>query len=555
MNGKTTSVSRGLAVAVGLPAALTLSFAKTALALPLPNPTLAGLADNTALDLGAFDTKQTQACGGGMGITAYSRFTYDSTNHQMLFFGGGHAAAGEDDVAAFEFETLTWSPAYPPTPASEMTLANLDQVNGRWTSTNNPLPRHTYDQLIFAPNTGELVMLDSPNGRPACLATSSLPEYPGATISHYNPVAKQWSFTSNGALSPSQAAEYDPVSGVIVQVGDTELWTYDPVSRVPARRLSYSKSSMGYSNNLIYFPPNQKMYYVARGSPTTVWEVTLDRTNWSASTVEQVTGITGSIPASGETGWAYDSVNRIIGGGIQNGQFFAYDPLAKTWTSTTIQKPSSATMGPVAYHCLDYDPVDNAFIFIAWEGDPDQVWWGRTWAYRYNGRCTGATDCSTPPTCSVGSGATCSGGACVYSPASAGTACDDGNSCTGPDICDGAGACGGPGICATDGGVSDAGRGPDAPSDGGAPDAGKRDGSADASGPCVTCDAGGDGSGRGDSGASATRDIGCSTCGNGEVGEAGCGCGICKRTPGRGIGALLVLLGLCVRRRARRKPA
>ena len=43
----------------------------------------------------------------------------------------------------------------------------------------------------------------------------------------------------------------------------------------------------GYSNNLVYFPPNQKMYLMARGTPTTVFEVTLDRSDWRASTVHE----------------------------------------------------------------------------------------------------------------------------------------------------------------------------------------------------------------------------------------------------------------------------
>ena len=64
-------------------------------------------------------------------------------------------------------------------------------------------------------------------------------------------------------------------------------------------------------------------------------------------------------------------MNRIIGGGIYKGKFYAFDPLTKRWTSQTIQGGSPGSM---VYHAIDYDPVDNVFIFIS----------GRhTWAYRY----------------------------------------------------------------------------------------------------------------------------------------------------------------------------
>jgi hypothetical protein len=87
----------------------------------------------------------------------------------------------------------------------------------------------------------------------------------------------------------------------------------------------------------------------------------------------------GNIPASQESGWAYDAANQIIGGGIQDGLFYAYSPLTNTWTSNVMQTdPPGSSVGTLAFHALDYDPINNVFIFIT-DGDSGR----RTWAYRY----------------------------------------------------------------------------------------------------------------------------------------------------------------------------
>src|SRR5215831_20481279 len=99
----------------------------------IQNPKLISIPQNTALDLGRFDG----AAGGGVpncytaeAITDYSRFTYDSVNHQMLMFGGGHASTPRTDVIKFDFGTLQWTSMYPSMPESGITLANMDQTVG-----------------------------------------------------------------------------------------------------------------------------------------------------------------------------------------------------------------------------------------------------------------------------------------------------------------------------------------------------------------------------------------------------------------------------------------
>jgi hypothetical protein len=92
-----------------------------------------------------------------------------------------------------------------------------------------------------------------------------------------------------------------------------------------------------------------------------------------------VSGITGDIPKLAETGFAYDAVNQIIGGGVSQGVFYAYDPVRKTWASHVMKTlPAGERVGTVAFHAHAYDPVNNVFIFIT-----DAESGRRTWAYRY----------------------------------------------------------------------------------------------------------------------------------------------------------------------------
>jgi hypothetical protein len=349
-----------------------------ALLAQAPNPILTAIPPNTALDLGAYTSEA--LCGVPIQVTDFSRFTYDSQRHQLLLFGGGHASTPRTDVDVFSLSTLAWSSAYPPTPVGELVFSNYDPAMARWISTGHPIARHTYDQLVFAPSTGDLVMLSRGHAGAYCTGGWGWEHGPTA---HYDPDTRAWSFSSTanndfGGSDPYPAAEYDPVSGLIVIVAHTGLWTYDPVTRVRTARADYNLD-LGYANNLVYFPPNQKMYYITRESPTQVWEVTLDRANWAASTIVRL-NVTGAVPNSQESGWAYDSWNQIIGGGVAGGVFYAFDPLTARWSSAVMQRASGPPVGTQAFHCLDFDPVDGVFLFLT-EYDSG----GRMWAYRYAG--------------------------------------------------------------------------------------------------------------------------------------------------------------------------
>ena len=351
--------------------------ALTLLHLPFARANLHDLPDNTARDLGGYTCSGAEGAGNSRcrSITDYSRFTYDPVRRQMLMFGGGHSATMSDYVDVFSFNTLTWAPAYPSTPCSDMTLANWNLAH-KWNSSGNPAARHTYDLLPITKDGRYLILL---NG--VFAQGSECGEHgtgPGS-IAHYDIAAKTWAFGTPPPWGNTASGELDPVSGKILVIKYEMVYTYDPSTRVVAA-ISNSAPIFGYADNLAYFPPNDKFYYIKRGNPVRVWEISVSaagrNTLSSIGSIVEVTGMQGT-PSTGETGFAYDSVNQVIGGGVAGGVFHAFNPLTKIWTSQVMQLESQTApaIGRVAYHALDYSTADNVYIFIT-EGR-------RTWAYRY----------------------------------------------------------------------------------------------------------------------------------------------------------------------------
>jgi hypothetical protein len=377
-----TEITASASGVVSNKAALTVVAKVTSFA---PNPTLQAIPANTALDLGVYECSQPVSDPGYCeSITDYSGMAYDSSRHHLLMFGGGHAATFRDDVDVFSFATLKWGSAYPSTPCDDMTSSNVDDTHGRWISSNHPFARHTYDMLIFAENTKELLLL-SPNIAAGNCTPANDPFYKGSTIAAFDPSLKTWNFSDVSAEWSLASAEYDPISKLVVIVSQNGLWTYDPVTHTATKQLEQEQvpgDRMGYGNNLVYYPPNQRLYYIARESPTRVFEVKLERSDLTKSSVTELSTMSGEIPDSGESAWIYDASHQRIGGGIKDGMFYAFNPSNNNWTKRVMiaQSSSSNTVGRLAFHAMAYDPVDQVFLFIS---DYDS---GRhVWAYRYDG--------------------------------------------------------------------------------------------------------------------------------------------------------------------------
>jgi hypothetical protein len=366
---------------------LILAASGRAAAAPTQNPKLMAIPENTAVDLGPYTCESPEgAFGGCAAITDYSGMVYDYHNHQLLMFGGGHAGSTgtlRSDVSAFDFATLKWGSAYTPTSCAEMRVDNIDATTASWISTHQPLSRHTYDMLVMSDDPPHLLLLTSGAvGPETCSGPPAQPGFPMQTkVSAYDPVAKTWKFnaTPTGEWDSFSVAEQDPVAGMSVIIGSYGLWVYDP------RKDSFAGSKylpveLGYANNLVYSPVDDRMYYFLRGKSTRVLELALDRADWKSSTLTELTGILGG-PGERETGYAYDTVNHVIGGAVADGHFSAFDPVKKTWTTVEMKtEPPGAKVGNLAFHEIAYDPVDGVFIFVTDYGSGFRVW-----AYRYAG--------------------------------------------------------------------------------------------------------------------------------------------------------------------------
>ena len=336
---------------------------------------LASLAPNTARNLGPYASAEVQ----GVFIIDFSSITYDRVAKRMCLFGGGHGPSQETDIRIFDLTTLQWSSLYPPTPRSQMNQANADSDLGRWVTTNQPFARHSYNMTLVSgrrfymmQNTGMPDYLDGP--QPAW----------GGRICWYDFDAGMWTYSRNSsAATPwyyANAAVLDPVSGKILvlglnaQAGAGAMWIFDPATDSIAT--GPSLPDVGYSTDAVYFPPNDRLYLMYGDGR--VWEITYDRATPANSTVVPL-AVTGTAPSDTSTaGFAFDSVNNIIGGKVVNGTFYAFNPLSRAWSAVTMQTETPGVPNQ-AFHCLEFDADSGCFIFLSdWTTDT-------TWAYRYAG--------------------------------------------------------------------------------------------------------------------------------------------------------------------------
>jgi hypothetical protein len=356
------------------------------------NPRFDGLADGAAIDLGPFEcTSPAPDSGDCVSVTDYSGFVYDPRGHRFLMFGGGHATTMTDVVFAFDLgDTLRWIELYPTTPCESMTVSNLEPETGAWRAgPAGPFPRplaaHTYDLLAVAPEQNRFILLSRLfNGGHCSEAGNDV----GGPIANFDLDARTWSFES--VVSPGheniEASERDPMTGRFVILGSSGLSTWDPATSTAVQHVrtydgatlndssgaEADMSALGYANHLTYYPPTDTFYYFVRGE-SDVWALALDRTDYARSTLDRIS-TTGPACPHQEPGYDYDAVSAIIGGGVTDGTFYAFDPRTATWSSHAID----GDPGTQAFHALGYDPIDNVFVFRT---DYDSG--SRTWAYRF----------------------------------------------------------------------------------------------------------------------------------------------------------------------------
>jgi hypothetical protein len=366
---------------------------------PLPEPTIPPLeiAPNAAINLGLYVWTKDGGHESGAAITDYSGLVRDKKRRRFVILGGGHTSTDYDSVNSFVDASRSWKELYPPTPGTLMTPDNYDTVRGAWLAGPagpypRPAARHTLDEMMIIGD--ELVIMARVEGNYITAGRNwpggytSLNTTTPARIAAMNLDTLVWRFSQDDSgVGDYPACEYDPLSGKGITLGVQGLFIYDPETMKNTKvidLLSFPGASqivdengvrigaggLGYNENLVYFPPNQKHYYF-NSSTGYVFELDLDRTDFTKSMIRRV----GTAPKLGtvRTKYAYDSKNQVIGGGICNNVFNAFNPMDRTWVQETI----NGLPGTIAFMCMDYSEEDNAYVMLNTRNPRE------TWAYRW----------------------------------------------------------------------------------------------------------------------------------------------------------------------------
>jgi len=246
-----------------------------------PNPTLASLADNTALNLGAFQWEKPAGEPATGSVTDYSGMVYDRHNNRILLFGGGHATTWTDAIYAFSFTTLKWTALYSPTPAKFYRKENMDcgfwKAGAKDGKYPRPVGRHTYDLLVVPDDREELLLLMNGSG-PSAVAPGF--GYWGGGSGCYDFKTGKWKIMPPAAFGGyGGVAEYDPLSHQAIGTLGQQVHAYDPEtgkSTSLLENITDKHHVSGYCGTMVYFPPDQKMYCIPADKK--VWIIELDRT-------------------------------------------------------------------------------------------------------------------------------------------------------------------------------------------------------------------------------------------------------------------------------------
>lgn len=416
-----------------------------------PGPgALSTLAANTARDLGPYKNTDPQFTGTPISganldadyITDYSGIAIDSARNRVVMFGGGHGFCQETDIRVLDLSTLTWSSLYTPTPASAMlnNPANVDTFKGRWITSNQPTARHTYCATVVRGNEFHMI---GGRGQPFDLGDSTVNwlNYWGGRSCKYNFTTGVWTYGSMGSAHENLTLPYlpwenesavciEPASNSLLIAGATNggggqggIWLYNPDTDTFQTGPTWPNNATVYHGDgcVVYFPPNGKFYFFhfsGTSTPVDVYEITLNASNFSQSTITGPLTITGARPSATlglRNGFAYDTVNGNIGGCIIAGVYYAFAPVSRAWTATTMLIEAGSTTNAPPYSSffnITFDPNSGCFIFLQNEGSGVPH---TTWAYRPPGVATSnaVSDLSVTLDFGGGSVATFNGSAAV----------------------------------------------------------------------------------------------------------------------------------------------
>lgn len=393
--------------------------------LPMASRVL-GAAGNSLLPLGrrGFCVDVAPFSGADQTITDYSGFGYCPGVDAMLLFGGGHAATPEDVVLRLPMSTLRWTADYRATATATMltptrgakldmqsrypaikpgdagwprylTVGRFWQVPGQRPPLR-PISRHTYSGFVWSqavkqmilPMTNDAVCYGFPNSTV------------GGNIACYDPVSRSWEDTGLSGGPSAAAWCEDPVSGMLIAHFNAGFVVYDPRERKFVRTTQLNAiPNFGYAGNLVYYPPTDRFYYLARQVDAAtgcsrVWEYALDRVAWlpryTRPMADSLNGLPMDTnwhptPPTTDTRYVFDATNSLIVGGICPGVVCAFRPLGNNVGEWYQQ--NAPGLERTIFYCHQYAPVLDVHLTLCRVGSGI-----RTFAFRWDPgkavRCT-----------------------------------------------------------------------------------------------------------------------------------------------------------------------
>lgn len=274
--------------------------------------------------------------------------TFDTLRNRLFVWGGGHANYGGNDVYAFDVDDMEWVVLTEP---SDPPADNAEEA-----SDGNPVSRHTYGGIQYAPNVDKVVA------------------HAGSRFSDGGRTYATWFFDqdtntwdrnpSDGTLDAfhSVVMAYDPNDGTVIQLG-ADVGRFNPTTGVWTDYGDPNHSGNTYLQYGCYDHTREEMILI--GDSINRVQEKIDMTTYSAST----------ITPSGDTGvFEYDYPGCVYVASTDKYYAWAggqsvYEITPSTWATSILSvAPGSDTPGAAqnngTYGRFAYVPQYNVFIAV-----------------------------------------------------------------------------------------------------------------------------------------------------------------------------------------------
>jgi len=284
---------------------------------------------------------------------------FDTYHNRLLVWGGGHANYAGNEVyafnvdAAFDDTKQNWTLPFPGTPVSDIPTANeAYEVY----PDNNPSSRHTYHGLAYIPPPIDALWAQGGSRWYKGFGTGALWLFNDT---------KGWVQKNNAPDSRlGLESVYDPVSGKVIQRGNTSINEYDPVTE-QWRTLYNSKDSWWSDSMSAAIAPGRRLIvYMGLYEGSTEFGVFNLETH--EFTIPSRSGDTG-IESAHAPGLAYDPVMDKVVAWNGGGDVYTLDLDSWRWTRHAPAAGSEVPGTPAKHGTFGrfrYVPSKKAFILV-----------------------------------------------------------------------------------------------------------------------------------------------------------------------------------------------